>query len=255
MASVLIWGGRALFFALIVTQCFMLASYPAQYKENPRWYAVASSYALSVIPWFCLMLFNAAKLRRLFYIWGLYIVGLVFSIAVVFAAVGDSLDKERFLGPNVLKTTLCITPLLLLLLLNTASDTKEYREVVSKLCLQMAVDLFDAVEMLDIVLDEKEHSYGIPKEFGEAMIVVACLSLVLSPWQMAENNLKEGKRKRRTAILRNFVEMIVVNFAFLVIRLVIVFKYNKDESIFIAKNAIAIILSIIDIRYLRNPKG
>ena len=38
-----------------------------------------------------------------------------------------------------------------------------------------------------------------------------------------------------------------VNFAFLIIRLRIVFKFNKDESIFVAKNVITIILSMKEI--------
>ena len=253
MTSLVLCGGRFLFFALIIAQCFLLASYPATYKDNSAWYAVATTYAVSVLPWACLVLFSGAKLRRLFYIWGLYVFGFVISIAIAFGTVWDSLDKKRFLGPNVLKMTLCMTPLLLLLLLNTAKDAKEYKEVVSKLSYQMAVDLFDAVEMLDIVLDEKEHNYGIPKGFGVVMIVLACISILLSPWQMAENDLeKEKLRPRRTAKWRIIVEMVLVNLVFLIVRLVIVFEYKKDESIFIAKNGIAIILSVKEILDLRN---
>ena len=249
MASFLVLGGRVLFFALIITQSLMLAAYPATYKEDSNWYAVASSQAPSVIIWLSLVLFSGAKLQRLFYVWGFYIFGLVISIAIVLGFVGDVLDKKRFLGPNVLKTVLCITPLLLLLLLNTAKDGSNYKEVLSKLCFYVTVDLFDSVEMLDIVLDEKEHNYGIPKEFGEGMIALACLSLLLSPWQMAENNLKEEKPRKRTALLRNIFE-IVIDLVFLIVRLVIVFEYKKDESIFIAKNGIGIILSIFEIRDL-----
>ena len=253
MASHLVYGGRLLFFALIVTQGFILAAYPAEYKANSCWYAVSFSYAPSTILWLCLVLLKRAMLRRSVYIWGLYVVvGLVPSISIVFGFVGDNLDNERFIGPVLLKTTLCITPLLLFLLLNTANDSKDNTEVVSKLCFQMAVDLFDSVDMLDIVLEEKEHNYGISKEFGKVMIVVACFSLLLSPWQMAENNLKEGKQKKRTALIRNIVEMVGVNLVFLIVRLVIVIKYKKDESIFIAKNVIAIILSIIQIRDVRD---
>ena len=249
MASFLVLGGRVLFFALIITQSLMLAAYPATYKDDSNWYAVATSQAPSVIIWLSLVLFSGAKLQRLFYVWGFYIIGLVISIAIVFGFVGDVLDNKRFLGPNVLKTVLCITPLLLLLLLNTAKDGSNYKEVLSKLCFYVTVDLFDSVEMLDIVLDEKEHNYGIPKEFGEGMIALACLSLLLSPWQMAENNLKKEKPKKRTAVLRNIFE-IVIDLVFLIVRLVIVFKYKKDESIFIAKNGIGIILSIFEIRDL-----
>ncbi|XP_068713027.1 uncharacterized protein [Montipora foliosa] len=251
MASIFIWGGRLAFSLLILAQCILLASYPANYKNNLYWYLTSLSYIPSTLWWFYLLLFDQAKLRRLFYFWGLYVLGLVVSTVIVFAIVGDSLDKERFLGPNVLKMTLCITPPLLLLLLRTAEDAKDYEEFVSTLCFHMVVDLFDAVEMLDIVLDEKEHNYGIPKEFGVVMIAVACISFLLSPWQMAEKNLESGKLRRRTAIWRYIVEILFVNFVFLVVRLVIMFEYNKEESIFVAKNGIAIILGIIGLRNLK----
>jgi len=137
-------------------------------------------------------------------------------------------------------------------LLNTAEDVKDHKELVPSLCFQMAVDLFDAVEIIDIVLEEREHSYGIPKGFGDTMVVLACISFLLSPWQMAENDLEKDKLRRRTAKWRYIVEMIVENLAFLVIRSVIVFKYKKDESIFIAKNGIAFVLGVMGIRNLKN---
>ena len=51
--------------------------------------------------------------------------------------VGDSLDKNRFLGPITLKTALCITPTILLLLVNNARDSNENKETVSKLSFRM----------------------------------------------------------------------------------------------------------------------
>lgn len=248
MASLFVGAGRVLFLVLIFTQSFLLAAYPAEYRGDLRWYAMSASQAVLVIVWLRLAVISEAKLHRLCYIWALYIVGLVISIIIVFVLVGNTLDKERFFGPNVLKTTLCITPLLLLLLLNTAKDAKEYKEVVSKLCFYMVVDLFDSVEMLDIAIDEKEHNYGIPKAFGEAMIAVACFSLLLSPFQMAETDTSKRKPRKRMRLARaRNIQMVFVNFLFLIVRMVIVLKYKKDESIFIAKNGIAIILSIFEI--------
>ena len=159
-------------------------------------------------------------------------------------------NDTKTLGPTLLKATLCVTPLLLLLLLNTASDaneTDENKDDVYKLCVQLAVDLLDAVEMIDIVLDEKEHNYGISQGFGIAMITVACIRFLLSLWPMIETKL-HGRKKTISAISRNATEIGLVNGPFLVIRLVIVFSYGKDESIFVAKNVIAIILSVLEIR-------
>ena len=49
--------------------------------------------------------------------------------------------------------------------------------------------------------------------------------------------------------------MIGVNLVFLIIRMVIVFKYNKDESIFVAKNVITIILSVKEIFDLHRARA
>ncbi|CAH3189185.1 unnamed protein product [Porites evermanni] len=160
MGLLLLRLGRAVLLALMLIQGFLLAAYPAEYKDEPRWYALAF-------------------LRRLVFVWILYMFcGLVPNIAIVLGFVGDSLDNNRFLGPITLKTALCLTPPILLLLVNTASDSNENRETVSKLSFRMTLNLFDSVDMIDIVLDEKEHGYGISKD-GKSMIVVACLSLLL----------------------------------------------------------------------------
>ena len=114
----------------------------------------------------------------------------------------------------------------------------------------MAVDLFDGIEMIDIVLEEREHDFGIPQAFSTEMIVLACLSMLVSLWQMAENKLtEEGWNIRfRSAPYRNIVQIVWVNLLFLVIRAVVFFVFGKNESIFIAKNGIAIVLSILEIR-------
>ena len=73
----------------------------------------------------------------------------------------------------------------------------------------MAVDLFDGIEMIDIVLEEREHDFGIPQAFSTEMIVLACLSMLVSLWQMAENKLtEEGWNIRfRSAPYRNIVQI------------------------------------------------
>ena len=90
MASFLVCGGRALFFALLIIQNFMLAAYPA----------TCTSQALSVTIWLGLLLSSAAKLQRLFYIyiyiyiWSLYILGLSISIAIILASLETSSTKN-----------------------------------------------------------------------------------------------------------------------------------------------------------------
>ena len=279
----LVWIGRSLFLALLMIQCGFFAAYPENYSDDARWIPIFLSYVPALVYWiYCLG--SDAALIRMFFTWGLYMFALIPNIAIIFAVAGDTLDKEQLLGPNTLKVMLCITPVLFLFLLNTASDLSEhddYRQLASRLSIQITIDLFDAVEMLDIVLDESQNSHchasvnvtmemenngmlvfvgpqppsdGIPKDFGTVMVAVACFSLLLSLLQLAENKLDDGKHKihKNLAIVRNGVQIVFVNLAFLLIRAFIFFKYKKDESIFIAKNGIAIFLSSLEIYWLKH---
>ena len=45
----------------------------------------------------------------------------------------DKLDKAKFVSPDVLKTTLCLTPVILLLL--TGTDSIDYRDLIWQLFL------------------------------------------------------------------------------------------------------------------------
>ena len=256
----LVFVGRFAVLALFLTQCGFFAAYPTWYSNNSPWIAVISLYAPAIIYW-CYCLISDAGLIRMFFTWRLYVVfALVPNIGITFGVCGDELDKENFLGPNCLKVILCLTPVLFLFLLNTADDLSEnedYRELAKELSVHISIDLFDGVEMLDVVLDERENNYGLKKGFGIAMITVACFSFVLSLLQMAENKLENGncQIRKKLAIIRNVIQMVCVNLVFLVIRLVIFIEYKKDESIFIAKNGIAIFLSALEIYYYRHPES
>lgn len=104
-------------------------------------------------------------------------------------------------------------------------------------------------EMLDIVLNENENSHGNPKWFGRLIVALACFSFLMSLLQMSENKLDDGivEQPKCLAIIRNLVQMACVNFVFMVIRLDIFIKYKKEESIFIAKNGIAMYFSALEI--------
>ena len=250
-AKPLVSIGRLIFAALLMTQSGFLRAYLAAYRDGAM--AVLCILCIPVLLSWIYCLSKEAGLLGMVFTWGLYlVVFLIPIIAVIFAVVGDDLDKENFLGPNALKVILCLTPVLFLFLPKTAPGLSEidgYPQLAFRLTIQVTIDLFDAVEMLDIVFDESENGHGIPKWFGRLMVAVACFSFLLSLLQPAENKLdgKKIEQSKCLAITRNVVQMVFVNLVFMVIRLVIFFKYKKEESIFIAKNGIAMYFSVLEI--------
>ena len=94
--------------------------------------------------------------------------GLLSNVIKIFGFVLDDIEKESCLTPQALKIVLCTTPTphLLLLLVNTAKDSFDSdgnKELVAKLSVQIAIDLFDAVEMLDIFWTTKNTNSTFPK--------------------------------------------------------------------------------------------
>ena len=105
MASVVLQGVRVLFLVLTLTQCFLLASYPARYSNDPVWYAAAFFYTPSIILWLILVFGNAANVRLSFCVWALYVVvGLIPNIGIVFGVAGNGLIFNNSHKRNVCST-------------------------------------------------------------------------------------------------------------------------------------------------------
>ena len=251
MASCLVYTARLLFFVLIGLQAYSLASYPAEYKHKDSFYGLVVLYIPPVSLWLYIMC-DDKKLQWLFAVWTCYIVGFVIFVGIIFGGdepIEDNLDKAKFFGPNILKTTLCLAPLILLLLLSTGTDSIVYRDLIWQLSLRMALDLFDGVEMLDVIIEENEFSHGVPKGFEKAMLAFVCISFLLSPLQLVEIKIRSSGRwkiRRWTTGFRTTLQIVCVNCVFLGLRVYLWRGYEKDASIFIAKNAIVICLGLFE---------
>ena len=253
MASVLIWLGRLAFFALYCIQSYSLTSYPAEYKSDNSFYALILLFIPALGLWIWILC-DEKNLQWLFAVWLAYVwLALIPLIGIIFGGddpIENKLDSQVLFGPNVLKMTLCVTPLLLLLLLSTGTDSMSYRELIWLLSLRIALDLFDTVEMLEVVLEENIVPHNIPRSFENAIIAFACISFLLSPLQLMQIKLLyRGKWEYRdfASICHKTLQTLVVNCVFLGLRLALFLEYGKDASIFIAKNGIVILLSLFQI--------
>ena len=238
-------SGRITFGFILVVQAIFLACYPGEY-EHCKWYSLFTVFLPAFGVWSLLLCFRKATLRLLLLVWGLYIVALIVNIGIIFGLVGDKLGTKKFPSLGLLKGILCLTPALLLLLLHNADDLATLNTT-----LKTTLPSF-TLNTTVISKSELTRSLAIPPVFGGVMIGVACFSLLLSIWQWAENKLSSNdpKIQFRTAVARNVLEVIFVNFFFLIIRGVVFFKYGQDDFVFIAKNFIAIIFSILEIHSL-----
>lgn len=190
-------------------------------------------------------------ISKVWIVWLLYIVALVSSIGIIFSTVVKELHSTDTFGPNALKTVLCITPVLLILLLNFTIPSGNER-FVERVSITAVLDLFDGIEMLEVILLQKENSsFDLPKKLEISIICFVCISLLLSAMSLCQykfNKTNESLKTRKKILsIRTFIQVLFVNMAFLIIRCIVWSNYHHEASIFIAKNVLSIIISIIEI--------
>ncbi|XP_031558894.1 uncharacterized protein LOC116295262 [Actinia tenebrosa] len=255
MVHCLTVAGRFFFVACFITQTTMFAQYPSVYLHS-HWYNVLILLAVpTLVVWWLLLRKNNKQLQQLWMVWGCYILTMIIPmVGLIYGGLRKKLDGNHFFGPNVLMMTTCGSPAIALLLLSSANDTAQDNVALfAEICCNTILDLFDDIELLDMLLSQNESTFHLPSSLEVSILVCVCISLLLSTLEMAEKKHDRDcgcKYRKRIYFLRLLLQMFLVNIALLIIRLVVWLKYKHNASIFIAKNLIVIVMSIINMTRL-----
>lgn len=235
--------GRFSFFALMIAQCFLLASYPATYQDKPAWYAVSILFIPAVGFWFWISAHQTSYLYHVFFFWTVYIwLGLVPIIGIVFISTHDKIENKGFWNPSTLKMTLCITPLLLLMMFHTKTSPDDFPHRVSWYSVKSTINLYDGIDLIGVILDGNESNSGIPWDFKNTLVAFACLSFLCWPLVLGVDfyTLDDDRNNPRWIIYYAF--QLGFELIFLGLRLGLCLSYDKTASIFINKNMVMIIV-------------
>ena len=183
--------------------------------------------------------------------WGLYIVAYVITVGVIFGKVAHKLTKDDDLGINALMLTLCITPGLLILLLQL-TICPSYRKPVLSLSIFAALNIFDGIEMLEIFLMQKEARFDLDKNMEICIVFFACFCFFLSPFSLLRNKFMPNgvvEERKKPSIFLGPLEIFGTNLPFLVLRAIIWHKY--EAALFIAKNSVALVVGAVEFFILK----
>ena len=109
----------------------------------------------------------------------------------------------------------------------------------------MSAQIFDAIDMIDNVLNGNGDGTPIGLEVG--MISLASGCLLLAAWEFLEIAHHSPESKNRAKVYR-LIGLIIVNLATLIIRAVVYVEYGWRETTSIAKNIIVICTSVSELR-------
>ena len=190
------------------------------------------------------------EIWNVWFLWFVYIIIYIISVGLIFGRVVHKLDKSETFGPNCLKITLCIAPALLVLVLQLVISPS-YREGFLALSVFAALDLFDGIEMLEIVLMQNEwEDFNLNDSVEKCIIVFACVSFFFTSLGLTVNKF-DGfdaveEKRNPVAVGMTLLVILFTNVSFLVLRVYIWVDSGYEASIFIAKNIVSLVVGFVD---------
>ena len=234
-------------------------------EESSSWFAWIVTDAIILFTWVFTMWISQRSRRKLakpnesmdeikfaYLAWIVYAAHLVPQVATLFKRKASLLEEKRHIfGPNMLKMNLCLTPMLFLFLIYAHHDAKSHsrrKYYLEKMTAAVTLDLFDSVEMLEYLFEKDEITIALEN----AILAFSCMNIFLPTFALFE--LKYNKfhdSGEISPISFKFIYicsfMFFVNVPFLVLRLILWHEHQLDVSVLLAKNALAIVMGIIEI--------
>ena len=191
--------------------------------------------------------------RGVWIVWGLWFIYVLFytiSVALIFAQIAHELEETDTYGPNCLKSALSIAPALLVLVLQLVISPSYRRDVLS-LSVFAALNLFDGIEMLEIVLMQNEREdFDLDDNVEICIIAFACLSFLVTSLGLARNKFnKDGRveeRDNKLAVCLGLCEIFLTNVPFLGLRIYVWVDCGYEASLFIAKNVVSLVIGLVE---------
>ncbi len=101
--------------------------------------------------------------------------------------------------------------------------------------------------MLEIFLLQNEGNFTLDKDIEVCIVFFACVGFILSPFGLIRNKFEGNgvvKERKETSMYLGPIDIIGTNLPFLVLRAIIWHQY--EAAVFIAKNAVALVIGAIE---------
>ena len=255
---------RFFFGLFLLAQPILLSTFVVKHENAFGYFGLAGLLFIPLVYWIVILCCGSLKCR-LSAVWFWYSFALVILMGVIFGrsvikhnklreheiasclcaskVTNATTTEDSFFDSKFLKITLCFTPGLMLLLLTSVTDDSG---ILEQLYFTTVMDLFDGIEMIEVL--HEDVCDKIPVGWEIAVLIAALLFFLTSFLELHqvkfdEDDNDEAKERKTTAEV-NLGFQIVLNLAFLVIRLVLWFRYDFDSAIFLAKNVISLVIAI-----------
>ena len=246
-------------FALYIVQACILMKFLEEHtnsaNSNLYWIGIGIYLAFTLLVVFALCKAEGYAQTNdevwwVWILWFIYITIYTIAVGIIFGEISHKLVKTETYGPNFLKAMLCIAPALLVLVLQLVISPS-YRKGVLALSVFAALDLFDGIEMLEIVLMQNERDdFDLDDSVEKWIIAFACLSFLLTSLGLTRNKVDGestiDQRESGMAVTLGLLVILFTNVPFLSLRIYVWSDCGYEASIFIAKNIVSLVVGLVE---------
>ena len=244
------WFGRCLFSLVLLTQILLLNQYLVLYANKSSFQAFTLAYLPAILLWVKGQM-KSRQQEVASGVWFLYILPLCVQSGWILGTLMSKIDVESpGLDHGFVKYPLSITALVYMLL-----DAEEFEPNLHlKLNWAVIVDILDIVDLLDAIIDPRKNEI-LPSDIHYCICAFAIVSLIILTFNFAGpvrealiNTDETNQTQVKIHTVYMLVQAIVINFPFLVIRLVLHYKYKSGASVFAFKNLLVIVANLTKVR-------
>ena len=213
------------------------------------------------------------ELRGMWVSWLVYsCISLAPRLGVIYYELAPDMTVDTVFGANLLKVTLSLTAALFLCLIASHIGPEAYtydKYYLERVQSGVVLDILDSGEVLDTFFTEEQRD-GSGEEFhltsalAISLLVFAMINLALPTFALAEAEKQRDKRYKfnfgrhlwtNAKVWYIFLNTILVNVPFLVLRIVLWVEHDRQVSVLLVKNVIFIIMNILDlVEYLGSKR-
>lgn len=237
------WIGRCFFILVLLAQVLVLNQYLVSYENSSSFQAFTLAYAPMVLLWAKGQM-NSQQREVASGVWFLYILPLCIHSGWILGTLMNKIDvKSSGLDHGFVKYPLSTTAVVYMLLDVEVFEVKLHM----KLNWPIIVDILDIVNLLDAIINPQRNEI-LPNDIHYVICAFAILNLVILTFNFAGpvrealmNTDETNQTQLKIYTVYIIVQAIVMNFPFLVIRLVLHYKYKSGASVFAFKNLLVIL--------------
>lgn len=272
------WGSRVLCILVFLMQCVTLDYYLVNYL-TPVWAAWIIVDLICLAMFVCTLVIASdrafkhrllSKCRRsiiighgelpLAYIaWALYALQASIRTAILFRYVASQLEEKNVFGPNTMRTAMALTAVLFLQLVLAHHDSprkKCIHDYINDVAGSTALDILDAVAILDVLYDPKSRD-NLDPQMHTTIVTLSSINIMLPTiplFVLSRGHFDEKRSNVAMYMSYRLLDILFGDFALLTMRMLLWHVKDEYVSVFVIKNIISIGMTLKQVYELFVPE-